>query len=400
RRKSASSASGVSAACAALDPVSGGVGVEGLWAATTAVAALMSRNRSVVWRRRMPSGLAPGPQTRQGDPSPMGEGPPVTTHTPGLQNSDAVAGRVLLGVVELREVAGQEGLGLQLHLADALAAHAPASSQLLEGARLVLGEALLKDVPAQVTDALAHAGEGLAHVLVLLPAQEDLLRIGAVVFEPIQEGGLPLLIERSVQREVGHAAPLGLTAAHLAAVVLEVAGDVRADPPHGIGGEAHVLLGVEVLDGLHEPHVPLLNEGSQAGAPVGELRRHRDHEGEVRASELLARSFVSLAREPTQLVLLFTGQLLMSSERTEVDRETFSLAIGRRRGRHLEVLSRVSCRRTPLGRSSRENVSPAFVTFFAGGAPRVGGRRRDAIRLWASGGPALQHPASEKIFGG
>src|SRR5262249_60344244 len=93
----------------------------------------------------------------------------------------------LLVLVERGEVAGQEVLRLQLDLTDALAADAPALAELLEGARLVLGEALLDDVPAQVADSLLHLGQGLLNVGVLLLAEERLLRAGARLLQAVDE---------------------------------------------------------------------------------------------------------------------------------------------------------------------------------------------------------------------
>ena len=113
---------------------------------------------------------------------------------------------------------------------------------------------------------------------------------------------------RGVEREVRHAAALGLAAAHLAAVVLQVAGDVRADPPDRVGGEADVLLRVEVLDRLHQTDVALLDEVVQPGAAVGELLGDRDHERQVGRRERLPRRLVALARPPGQLVLLLARQ--------------------------------------------------------------------------------------------
>src|SRR5215471_6707366 len=123
---------------------------------------------------------------------------------------------LLLVLVERGEVPGEEVLRLELDLTDALTAHTPALTELLQGPRLVLRQPLLDDVPAEIADPLADLGERLLHILVLLAAEEGVLGTGAGLLEAVQEGGVTVLVDRRVEAEVDHRAALGLTAAHLA----------------------------------------------------------------------------------------------------------------------------------------------------------------------------------------
>src|SRR5262249_3842800 len=171
-------------------------------------------------------------------------------------------------------------------------------------------------------DALADLRQRLLHVLVLLAAQEGVLRTLAGLLEAIEEGGVAVLVDGRVEAEVDHRAALRLTAADLAPVVLQVPGDVRADPPHRVGGEADVLLRIEVLDGLHQADVALLEEVVQPGATVGELLGHRDHEGKVREREGIAGRRVALPGTTGQLVLLLTRELGTTANLAEVRGKT------------------------------------------------------------------------------
>jgi hypothetical protein len=111
---------------------------------------------------------------------------------------------------------------------------------------------------------------------------------------------------------------VGFAAAHLAAVVLQVAGDVRADPPHGVGAEAIALARIEVLDRLEQADVALLDEVVDARAAVPVLLGHRDHQGEVRGSQDVLRPQVALARAARQLAFLLTRQVAVLAKTVEV----------------------------------------------------------------------------------
>src|SRR5215468_4030461 len=230
---------------------------------------------------------------------------------------------LLLVLVERGEVPGEEVLRLELDLTDALAAHAPALTELLQGPRLVLRQPLLNDVPAEVADPLADLRQRLLHVLVLLATEEGVLGTLTRLLEAIEEGRVAVLVDGGIEAEVHHRATLGLATAHLAPIVLQVPGDVRADPPHGVGGEADVLLRVEVLDGLHQADVALLDEVVQPGTAVRELLGDRDHEGEVRERERVAGRRVTLPGAPSELVFLLTGELGAAANLAEVRGKTF-----------------------------------------------------------------------------
>src|SRR5512138_2216817 len=91
--------------------------------------------------------------------------------------------------------------------------------------------------------------------------------------------------------------------------------DVRADPPDRVGDEADLLVGIELLDRLHEPDVPLLDEIGHPEAVRAVLERDLHDEPEVRLDEPMARPLVSLVAErPREAALLLDGE-----ERDAVD---------------------------------------------------------------------------------
>src|SRR3712207_888737 len=59
-------------------------------------------------------------------------------------------------------------------------------------------------------------------------------------------------------------------------------------PPRGVGGEPEAPIGVELLDGLHEPYVALLDEVLEGQPVAAILLGHGDDEPEVLLDEPLA----------------------------------------------------------------------------------------------------------------
>ena len=66
-----------------------------------------------------------------------------------------------------------------------------------------------------------------------------------------------------------------------AGLVRDGAGDGLADPPGGVGGELVAAAVLELLDGLHQAHVALLDQVEEGEAAVGVLLRDGDDEAEV-----------------------------------------------------------------------------------------------------------------------
>jgi hypothetical protein len=77
-----------------------------------------------------------------------------------------------------------------------------------------------------------------------------------------------------------------------------------ADPPGGVRRKLVSPAVVELLDGPHEPHVPLLDqvEERDAGRRVGPC--HRDHEAKVGLDELALGRLVAHVLAPRQVELL------------------------------------------------------------------------------------------------
>src|SRR5262249_46628340 len=97
---------------------------------------------------------------------------------------------LLLVLVERGEVPGEEVLRLELDLPDAVRGRAARVTELIQGPRVVRRRPLLDDVPAEVADPLADLGERLLHVLVLLPAEERVLRPEPGLLQSVEEGGV------------------------------------------------------------------------------------------------------------------------------------------------------------------------------------------------------------------
>ena len=94
-----------------------------------------------------------------------------------------------------------------------------------------------------------------------------------------------------------------------AAGVGDAAGDRLADPPRGVRGELEALAPVELLDGVHQAEVALLDQVEQRQAGRLVLLGDRHDEAQVRLHEL-ALGLLALAGGAAQLALLGGGQFL------------------------------------------------------------------------------------------
>ena len=93
----------------------------------------------------------------------------------------------------------------------------------------------------------------------------------------------------------------------------DAAGDRLADPPRGVRRELEALAPVELLDGVHQPEVALLDQVEQRQAGRLVLLGDRHHEAQVRLDEL-ALGLLALAGGAAQLTLLGRGELLARVE--------------------------------------------------------------------------------------
>src|SRR5262249_23126180 len=187
----------------------------------------------------------------------------------------------------------------------------------------VLREPLLKDVPTEIADPLADPGERCLYRLVRLPAQNFGLGSRARILELIEIRGIRFVVDGRIEGQIAHRLPLGFTPANLAAVVLEVPRDVRADPPHRVSREANVLLGVEVLDRLHQANVALLDQTLETSTSVCELLGYRYDKGEVRQGKLPPGGLVALLDSARELVLFLPTKLRPPVEVAQVVGQSF-----------------------------------------------------------------------------
>ena len=87
-----------------------------------------------------------------------------------------------------------------------------------------------------------------------------------------------------------------------AAGVGDAAGDRLADPPRGVGRELEALAPVELLDGVHQAEVALLDEVEQRQARRLVLLGDRHDQAQVRLHER-ALGVLAVAERPAQLAL-------------------------------------------------------------------------------------------------
>ena len=89
----------------------------------------------------------------------------------------------------------------------------------------------------------------------------------------------------------------------------DAAGDGLADPPRGVGGELEALAPVELLDGVHEAEVALLDQVQQRQAGGLILLGDRDDQAQVRLHEGLL-GLLALHDGAAELALLRGGEAL------------------------------------------------------------------------------------------
>src|SRR2546428_5599119 len=137
-------------------------------------------------------------------------------------------------LVEVREVAAEEVARALLHLPDALAGKAPLLAEVLQRAGIVLSQAVAENVPGQLAHALADAAERVAHVFVLLGAQELGIRTRSLVSETVEVRRIAVAVgaQRLLQRNVAWRQPaVRHRPAHLGRANLRPHLTVRANPP-------------------------------------------------------------------------------------------------------------------------------------------------------------------------
>ncbi len=79
-----------------------------------------------------------------------------------------------------------------------------------------------------------------------------------------------------------------------AALLRKSVQDRLPDPPHGVGDELDVLVGIELLGRVDQADVPLIDEIEEEDVGVAIALRIRDHEAEVGLDQLLQRRLVVL----------------------------------------------------------------------------------------------------------
>ena len=102
------------------------------------------------------------------------------------------------------------------------------------------------------------------------------------------------------------ALPLRGADLHQPPVVHDELQDVRLDPEGRVIGELDVLVGVELLDRLHEPDVAFLDEVEQVLHPHAlELKGDLDHQPQIRGHQDVGRVLVPLLHNADAVVALF-----------------------------------------------------------------------------------------------
>jgi hypothetical protein len=93
--------------------------------------------------------------------------------------------------------------------------------------------------------------------------------------------GLEALLHRA---QVEEQLALGLGGGHLdhAPVLQDVFVDLGLDPVQRVAHQAHALVGVEALDGLHQADVAFLDQVAVRQAVAQVLARDRHHQAQVR----------------------------------------------------------------------------------------------------------------------
>src|SRR2546425_2966591 len=199
--------------------------------------------------------------------------------------------------------------------------------EIKEGSLLALGERCVdRDVARR--EPLLHLDDFL---LLHVQALRDELRRWREAFalEPVA-----LLLE--IEEELA----LRLRGAdlHQPPVVDDVPDDVGADPPDRVGRKADSAVGVEVLDRLEEPDVPLLDQVEEIVEGALVLARDHHDQAQVRRDELPSRlALALLVPAERQLVLLLAREDGDAADLGEValegvDRDERRGRLGGRRG--------------------------------------------------------------------
>ena len=115
---------------------------------------------------------------------------------------------------------------------------------------------------------------------------------------------------------------------HDAALLGERLEDALADPPHGVGDELEAAGLVELLGGLDQAEVALVDQVRKAQALVLVLLRDGHDETEVRAGEFLEGHGIALADALGQFHFLFRGHQLFPADLLEVLVQGRALAVG------------------------------------------------------------------------
>jgi hypothetical protein len=219
--------------------------------------------------------------------------------------------------------------GLGLDLADALAGEVEPPAHLVEGQRLVVGQAepqrqdlalALVQVPEQLVEVLPlddrrrqverrgrrRVGQQVAELVVAVVAdggrQGDEVGGGAQRGLHLVDGDAGLVGQLPCRRLAaqrlehrGRAAGQRGQGVHevggeadRAALVGDAPADRLADPPRGVGRELEPLAVVELLDGPHEAEVAFLDEVEQRHAGGLVALGDRDDQPQVRLDELVA----------------------------------------------------------------------------------------------------------------
>src|SRR6185312_15982986 len=162
------------------------------------------------------------------------------------------------------------------------------------GEALLDGDAALARLLAQADVAGDEEGEQLVHAL------------GGEAAHLREDLG-PLLAGLAVEAE-GAALAAGGAEADDAVVAGHVLADLGADPVAGVGGEAGAAIGIEVLDGLQEPEVALLDEVLERGAPAPVLEGDDDDGVEAALDQAGACPPVSVLVGERELALAVGGE--------------------------------------------------------------------------------------------
>ena len=90
--------------------------------------------------------------------------------------------------------------------------------------------------------------------------------------------------------------------------------DRGANPPHGIGGQAKALVGLEAFDRLHQPDIALGHDLADWQAVAAIAHGDLGHEAQMRGDKLVSRvAVIMLAREKSLTGTYVRGRKLETS---------------------------------------------------------------------------------------